>query len=156
MGSLTHKIILVTVVALQLLISVPTSSAEEILIVPEHYPSADQYVESIPTSRGPGATRVGKDETTPLPPAIRNQLVGDTGAKLERIATSARLGAPQRDLPDARADSPSLPSAAVSAADEGEGNRLLWLLLGLLLVTGVVAGNAGYRQYKTRRAAGGD
>lgn len=147
------------VVALSLLAGVPSASAEEI-VLPEDFSAADQYVESVPTSSGPHATAavVDKGKSVPLPPGISGRLTGTTGSQLKQVATSSKLGAPQQRLHSSGHSSghssPSVPSAAVSAIDEG-GSSTTWLLLGLLLVTGAVAGTAGHRHYNNRKTATG-
>jgi hypothetical protein len=39
----------------------------------------------------------------------------------------------------------------VSALDDGDGGRLLWLLIAIVVITGAIAGTATYR-HRTRRA----
>jgi hypothetical protein len=116
--------------------------------VPENYSAADQYVESVPTSQGSKPTGAG---STSPPPQL-----GASGGKhqIEQVANSPELGAPQKRLHPAKADKPSVPSALVSAAGDDEGGHFGLLLIGLLLLSGVVAGTAGHRHYRNRQAAG--
>ena len=121
-------------------------------VVPNQFSAADQYVESVPTSSGPrpakeGHRRRGEGGTPlPVPPAV-----DDLGPTLKQVATSPKLGAPDRALPDAKASEPGVPAAAVSALDDGDGGRLLWLLIAIIVITGAIAGTATYR-HRTRRA----
>jgi hypothetical protein len=119
--------------------------------VPEDFSAADQYVESVPTSEGSKpAGPVGTGTGNPPP-----TLGSNGGDNLEQIATSPELGAPRKQLHRARADEPDVPSALVSAIGEQDGGgNLLWLVLALLLVSGVVAGTAGHRHYRNRQTAG--
>jgi hypothetical protein len=118
--------------------------------VPENFSAADQYVESVPTSEGSKpAGPVGTGTGNPAP-----TLGNDGGDNLEQIATSPELGAPRKQLHRASADEPDVPSALVSTVGEQDGGNLLWLVLALLLVSGVVAGTAGHRHYRNRQTAG--
>jgi hypothetical protein len=129
-------------------------------VLPEEFSAADQYVESVPTSSGPKPAKdpegdrsnAGKETTSaapaPIPPAV-NEL----DPALKEVATSPRLGAPDRGLEKASADDPTVPGATVSAVDDAEGGSLLWLLLALAVITGAVAGTAGYRHRARRRAS---
>jgi hypothetical protein len=114
--------------------------------VPEDFSAADQYVESVPTSEG--SKPAGPSGTGNLPSGPID------GNNLEQIANSQSLGAPRKRLHGARADEPGVSSALTSAIGESDGSNLLLLVLGLLLVTGVVAGTAGHRHYRNRQTAG--
>src|SRR4029453_932940 len=126
--------------------------------VPEDFSAADQYVESVPTSSGPKPARkparknrVEHAQTSiPVPPPVK-----DLDGTLKKVATSPTLGAPERSLPDAKADTPKVPSATVSAIDDADGGRLLWLLLALVLVSGATVGAASYRHRARRKTARG-
>jgi hypothetical protein len=135
------------IAALSLPAGAQSATSEEI-VLPGDFSAADQYVESVPTSGGPHAAvdkpNVGK--SVPLPPGISGRLTGKGGSQLKEVATSSKLGAPAKRLHRTERSSPSVPSAAVSAIDEG-GSSMIWLLLALLLVTGVVVGTAGHRLY---------
>jgi hypothetical protein len=113
--------------------------------LPEEFSAADQYVESVPTSSGPKPAKKekrkeGDARAVPVPAAVE-----ELHGMLKEVATSPSLGAPERSLPDARAESPSVPSATVSAIDEADGGRVGWLLVALLVVSGATAGTALYR-----------
>ena len=120
--------------------------------VPNQFSAADQYVESVPTSSGPRPGKEGHRRRgdggapLPVPPAV-----DDLSPTLKEVATSPKLGAPDRALPDAKASEPGVPAAAVSALDDGDGGRLLWLLLAIVVISVAIAGTATYR-HRTRRA----
>jgi hypothetical protein len=120
-------------------------------VVPNQFSAADQYVESVPTSSGPrpaksGHRRRAGGTSLPVPPAVN-----DLSPTLKEVATSPKLGAPDRALPDAKASEPGVPAAAVSALDDGDGGRLLWLLIAIVVISCAIAGTATYR-HRTRRA----
>jgi hypothetical protein len=132
---------------------------------PDEFSAADQYVESVPTSRGPNAPGVGKRPKAPLPPALSARIDREGGAvaaKLEQVATSPDLGAPpaqtastDRKVRRARTEStPNVPSAAVGAVGEGEDGGLLRLLGAVLLITCLAVGTAGYRHRKHKNTTG--
>jgi hypothetical protein len=140
---------------LLILTAAAPAAAEEPPVVPEQFSAADQYVESVPTSSGPkpardGKHRSGRDDAAPAVPV--SPAVSDLDPTLKEVATSPRLGAPDRGLTHVRADEPGVPAATVSAIDDTEGGSLLWLLLALLVVTGAIAGTAVYRHRARRRA----
>jgi hypothetical protein len=76
----------------------------------------------------------------------------ETAAQLERIATSPDYGAPTEKLKK-RAQTPRIPTATVSAVDEGEQGTLTWLLLALLAITGLAAGTTAYRRYQAKKSS---
>jgi hypothetical protein len=140
-----------SLVAGSLLLASAPASAPAAAPVPENFSAADQYVESVPTSEGSKPAGPGTGAGTIKPPPA----VGSAGAdQIEQIATSPELGAPRKKLHASRASEPAMPSAFVSAVGESEGSNFLMLALGLLLMTGVVAGTAGHRRYRDRQAAG--
>jgi hypothetical protein len=132
-----------------LLAAAPAASAAETAVLPQDFPAADQYVESVPTSSGPKPAKQrpsdGPSAGANLPPAVKN-----LDAPLREVAISPALGAPQRKLRHAQVDKPSVPSAAVSAVGDSDGGRLVWLLLALALTTGAVTGTAAHRHYARR------
>jgi hypothetical protein len=151
-GRLQAALALASSLAVVALLAPPAQAAP----LSEDFSAADQYVESVPTSKGPHPATGRGEETAPLPPGVGGRLEGETGAELRQVATSSRLGAPQHRLPDTGEPSPpSIPSAATSAIDDGGSGWLIWLVFVLLAVTGVVAGTAGHRHYKQRKATGG-
>jgi hypothetical protein len=128
---------------------------------PEDFSASDQYVETLPTTRGPSATKDRRRGKTPLRPSVAAKLRSQGGAdaaRLEAIATSSDFGAPQRtggkadkkngagDRRDSR-NATAIPSASVQAVREGGGD-LLWLLLALLAITGLVVGAVTYQRHK--------
>jgi hypothetical protein len=133
----------------------------------DNFSAADQYVESVPTARGPKVPGVGKprgggekraDATPTLSPELESSLgrqPGEATAELERIATSSDYGAPAQRLRNVQGKrSPRVPAAAVSAVREGEEDSLSWLLVALIATTLLIAGTAGYRRYRSRNSAG--
>jgi hypothetical protein len=125
---------------------------------PDEFSAADQYKESVPTSRGPRAPGVERKQSYPLPLDVGARLQREArpfAARLEKVATSSQLGAPQRELKSSRgkADTPSVPTAAVSALDGSGGGELLWLLIALLAITGLLAGTAAHRHYQHRKTS---
>jgi hypothetical protein len=146
-----------TTISLTLLIGAPVALAA--IPVPEDFSAADQYVESVPTSSGPKPARKDRVEhaktnvpvtSIPVPSPVK-----DLDGTLKKVATSPTLGAPERSLPDAKADTPKVPAATVSAIDDADGGRLLWLLLALVLVSGATVGAASYRHRARRKTASG-
>jgi hypothetical protein len=141
-----------TTISLTLLIGAPVALAA--IPVPEDFSGADQYVESVPTGSGPKPARKNRVEhvktSIPVPPPVK-----DLDGTLKKVATSPTLGAPERSLPDAKADTPKVPAATVSAIDDADGGRLLWLLLALVLVSGATVGAASYRHRARRKTASG-
>jgi hypothetical protein len=141
-----------TTISLTLLIGAPVALAA--IPVPEDFSAADQYVESVPTSSGPKPARKNRVEhvktSIPVPPPVK-----DLDGTLKKVATSPTLGAPERSLPDAKADTPKVPAATVSAIDDADGGRLMWLLLALVLVSGATVGAASYRHRARRKTASG-
>jgi hypothetical protein len=66
---------------------------------PSDASAVDVYRESVPTSGGPRVVDPNRGRTVPLPSAIEERLRRDGGSEaraLDRIATSADLGAPAR------------------------------------------------------------
>jgi hypothetical protein len=128
---------------------------------PDDFSASDQYVETLPTTSGPSATKDGKHRKTPLRPSVAAKLRSQGGAdasRLEAIATSSEFGAPQaaaagsdkkngaQNRHDSRKTT-AIPSASVQAVRDGGGD-LLWLLLALLAITGLMVGAVTYRRHK--------
>jgi hypothetical protein len=140
-------------ISLTLLTGAPVAAAA--IPVPEDFSAADQYVESVPTSSGPKPARKSPEKPAsrsariPVPPAVK-----DLDGTLKKVATSPTLGAPEHRLPDAKADTPKVPAATVSAIDDADGGRLMWLLIALVVVSGATVGAASYRHRARRTAAG--
>lgn len=138
-------------------------------------PSVNQYVESVPTTRGsqPTTRRPGEKRQR-LPPHVERKLRAedpDVARQLEEIATSPSLGAPEAaSSPDAardgrgrrpRGDERSAArsdqedrggvSAAVEAAGMDGSGAMTVLLGGLLLTAAVVGGSALVRRRSVTR-----
>jgi hypothetical protein len=133
----------------------------------DDFSAADQYVESVPTARGPKVPGVGKqrgrakrnENAAPtLSARVRSSLErqsDETATQLERIATSPDYGAPAETLRKVDVDpSVRVPAAAVSASGDGEESVLTWLLVALIAITLLTAGSAAYRRYQSRNTAG--
>jgi hypothetical protein len=131
---------------------------------PGDYSAADQYVETLPTSRGPSATKESEQRgrSARLPERLRDKLhaqAGTDGASLEELATSGEFGAPQGTGGSADKDSkrsssgstPAVPTASVKAVRESGGD-LLWLLLALLAITGLMVGAVAYQRHKNSQS----
>jgi hypothetical protein len=150
-------------------LAAPVQAAEPPVQAPapsltDNFSAADQYVESVPTARGPKVPGVGrprqsqKKSVAKLPQNVSSSLErqpDETSAQLQRIATSPDYGAPAERLRKAKAHSSTrVPAAAVSAVGEGEENTLTWLIVALIGTTVLTAGTAAYRRYQSRNAAG--
>jgi hypothetical protein len=133
------------------------AAAREASLPPDEFSAADQYKESVPTSRGPRVSAVERRRSSRLPPAVSARLdreQGPVATRLEQAATSSRYGAPQRKLEShRRADTPGVPAAAIGAADASGGGALPWLLIALLVITAFVTGAAAHRHYQHRKTA---
>jgi hypothetical protein len=139
-------------------VAVPAPAAAK---SPQDFSASDQYVETLPTTSGPSATKDRRRGKTPLRPSAAAKLRSQGGAdaaRLEALATSSDFGAPQG--PTGRADkkngsgdrrnsrdSHAIPSASVQAVRAGGGD-LLWLLLALLAITGLMVGAVTYQRHK--------
>jgi hypothetical protein len=131
----------------------------------DDFSAADQYVESVPTSRGPKvpgvgkrSNRGGKPRKATLAPAVVTELHSRSGSgarTLERIATEPSLGAPVERLRTSSSKSAvAIPAATVKAVGEGEQDSIVLLVIALALITALAAGTAGHRYYERRKAAG--
>jgi hypothetical protein len=144
------------ILILAALAGAPASQAAGTPALPEDFSAADQYVESVPTSSGPRSAKQEKRKAVGGGNALLPPAASRLDEPLREVATSPRLGAPQRKLPHlhAPAKGPSVPSAAVSAVAGGDGGRLIWLLLALAFVTGAVVATASHRHLQRRRTVG--
>jgi hypothetical protein len=139
-------------------VAVPAPAAAD---SPQDFSASDQYVETLPTTSGPSATKDRKRGRTPLRERVAARLRSQGGAdaaRLEAVATSSDFGAPQGttggadknngagDRRNSR-DTSAIPSASVQAVREGGGD-LLWLLLALLAITGLMVGAVTYQRHK--------
>jgi opacity protein-like surface antigen len=150
------RLILAALVAVVL--AVPAAAAAD---TPQDFSASDQYVETLPTTSGPSATKDRRRGRTPLRPSVAAKLRsegGNAAARLEALATSSDFGAPQgtgekADKKNGAGDrrnsrnTAAIPSASIQAVREGGGD-LLWLLLALLAITGLVVGAVTYQRHK--------
>jgi hypothetical protein len=132
---------------------------------PDHFSAGDQYVETLPSAKGPKAANGKHGGSVDLPRKIEQTLVshgGPDSTKLIQIATSTGLGAPEQKhgkgegtRAKKRDGSPqaAAPSAAIDAVGGGEAG-LGWLVLALLVITALALGAVGYQRYKDRDASG--
>jgi hypothetical protein len=128
-----------------------TAFAADPPVGPQDFSAADQYVESVPSTTG---AKLGGDK--PLPSSIRSRLgTGASATKLNAVATSGQLGAPQHRLRGKqRHSSDGVPSAAVSALGDGGGGTLVWLLVAVAVITALAAGKVGHRFHRHKKTAG--
>jgi hypothetical protein len=128
--------------------------------------AGDQYVETLPTTRGPRAPGHRK-HAKKLSRKVTKQidtLGGSDAAQLKTLATSPSLGAPQERPKSGGKSSrksasrsgnrhggtePAVPSAAINAVDGGEAG-LGWLVVALLAITALALGAAGYQRRRHR------
>jgi hypothetical protein len=129
---------------------------------PNDFSAADQYVETLPTSRGPSATKDAQRGSSALRSGVKGKLYAQAGrdaASLEALATSSEFGAPQgkgggADKSGGKGSPGStqaVPSASVRAVSESGGD-LLWLLLALLAITGLMIGAVAYQRHKNSQS----
>ena len=128
---------------------------------PDDFSAADQYVETLPTSRGPSATKEGKDGRTSLPAKVKAKLEAEGGkdaacagggrdvrtglARLRR-----RAAAPIRRGVRSRSTT-AVPTASVKAVQDS-GEDLLWLLFALIAITGLMVGAVAYQRHKNSKS----
>jgi hypothetical protein len=138
---------------------VPASSAGAAKS-PEDFSAADQYVETLPTSSGPSATKEGKNRRTRLPAGVKAKLEAEGGqdaASLEEVATSGRFGAPHvkgataGKNRDSSRSTTAVPTASVKAVQDS-GEDLLWLLFALIAITGLMVGAVAYQRHKNSKS----
>jgi len=137
------------------------------LLDPNGISAGDQYVETVPTARGPRAA-AGKGRGK-LPRAVvhglRRHGAGDAST-LESVATSPAYGAPAPRHSGHRAGggarrthghragrtAPAVPSAAIGAV--GRGNAGLgWLVLAILAITAFALAAVGFQRHRNRPPA---
>jgi hypothetical protein len=158
------------VTALSLLaLAAPVRAAD----TPFDFSAGDQYVETLPTTKGPKATdRPSKHRRSGLSPQAKKGLAqqgGSAAAVLAEVATSPELGAPAStgsgsDSSDGGSSrshkargksgdgSRSVPSAAIKAAG-GSSAGIGWLALGLPLITAIALGAFGVQRHRNRDAS---
>jgi hypothetical protein len=157
-------------VLLVLALAAPVRAAD----TPFDFSAGDQYVETLPTTKGPKATdRPSKHRRSGLSPKAKQGLArqgGSAAAALAEVATSPELGAPattgsgsassggeSSGSHKARAKqtgdgSRSVPSAAIKAAG-GSSAGIGWLALGLPLITAIALGAFGVQRHRNRDAS---
>ena len=154
---------LVAALAAVAIAAVPASAVAE---TPQDFSASDQYVETLPTTSGPSATKDRRRGKTPLRPSVAAKLRSQGGAdaaRLEAVATSSDFGAPQgtaggADTKNGAGDRrnsrnrSAIPSASVQAV-RGGGGDLLWLLLALLAITGLMVGAVTYQRHKNTNSS---
>jgi hypothetical protein len=134
---------------------------------PSGQSAGDQYVETLPTTRGPRAPGRHKRAKKTSPGVTRKieALGGSDAAELKTLATSTALGAPG-DTASSKGSSksasrsdrrhggsaPAVPAAAINAVDGGQA-AIGWLVVALLAITALALGAAGYQR---RRHKGSD
>jgi hypothetical protein len=140
------------------------------LTVPGNQSAGDQYVETLPTTKGPRAPR-GRKHAKKLSNGVTRKLQkqgGSDAATLEKLATSPALGAPVDDGADSKGKSSRttgsqgrskngkqhggsapVPSAAINAVDGGEAG-LGWLVLAILAITALSLGAVGYQRHRNK------
>jgi hypothetical protein len=136
--------------------------------------AGDQYVETLPTTKGPrapGNGKHGKKLSRTLEKRLAKLGGGSDAAALAALATSPSLGAPTGgDQSGAGASSgkgkssgkggsssrrrhggstPAVPSAAIKAVDGGEAG-LGWLVVAILAITGLALGAVGYQRRRDK------
>lgn len=142
-----------------LLLAAPVTLAAS----PGDYSAADQYVETLPTSRGASPTQESDRGRSRLPARLRDKLYAQAGtdaASLEELATSGEFGAPQgtggaadnNAKGGSSGSTPAVPTASVKAVRDSGGD-LLWLLLALLAITGLMVGAVAYQRHKNSQSS---
>ena len=148
---------LAALLAVLLLLPAATAAGAE---SPEDFSAADQYVETLPTSEGPNATKEGKEGRSKLPAKVKAKLEaqgGEDAAVLEEVATSGRFGAPQETGSSADKKGSSsrsataVPTASVKAVRDS-GEDLTWLLFALIAITGLMVGTVAYQRHKNSKS----
>jgi hypothetical protein len=153
--------------------SAGSSSNDLGLTVPGNQSAGDQYVETLPTSKGPRAPGRGK-HARKLSRGVAKKLQqqgGSDAATLQKLATSPALGAPvdngagnskgkssrAKGSQDGRSrngkrhggSAPAVPSAAINAVDGG-ASGLGWLVLVILAITALSLGAVGYQRHRDK------
>jgi hypothetical protein len=143
------------------------------LTVPGDQSAGDQYVETLPTTKGPRAPRGGK-HAKKLSNGVTRRLQqqgGSDAATLEKLAASPALGAPVDNGAGSKrksshvaglqggsnsskngkqhGGSAPVPSAAIKAVDGG-GAGLGWLVLVILAITALSLGAVGYQRHRDK------
>lgn len=169
----THRTLaaLVAGAALALASAAPAAAQE----TPLDFSAGDQYVETVPTAKGPRVAdrERSKRSRSGLSTRVQRLIQSQGGAAagtLSEVASSEGLGAPTASSGSdggsgkgsgngSGADrgsgegSPSVPSATISAVGGGDAT-LGWLAVALLAITTVALGAFGYQRHRNRDASG--
>jgi hypothetical protein len=165
------RLALCAVLALTLIIPAALRPAAAHASDPLDFSAGDQYVETLPTTKGPKVTENAPKRRTKsgLSKQVQRQLAAEGGSQadtLAYVAEAPELGAPAPTSSSSGSseggsskskkggsskDSASVPSAAISAAGGG-GSGLGWLALALPLITAVALGAFGFQQRRNRDA----
>jgi hypothetical protein len=152
------------------------------LTVPGNQSAGDQYVETLPTTKGPrapGRRKHAKKLSHGITKKLQKQ-GGSDAATLQKLSTSTALGAPvdagsngkgshatgsqggsngggsqegrSRNGKRHGGSAPAIPSAAINAVDGGEAG-LGWLVLGILAITALSLGAVGYQRHRDKGSA---
>src|SRR4051812_1797414 len=160
-GRFNRRLALSALLALTLIIPAAIQPARAHATSPLDFSAGDQYVETLPTAKGPKVTENAPKHRNKsgLSKKVQKQLAavgGAEGATLQNVAESQALGAPAPSGSSSGSsegdnsssskkgktkgasvkESPSVPSAAINAAG-GSGSGLGWLALALPLITAV-------------------
>jgi hypothetical protein len=153
----------------------PLSGNEQSISLPSDQSAGDQYVETLPTTKGPREPGRGK-RAKRLSRDLARKLEGRGGsdaAALKALATSTTFGA-SADSGSSAGDkgsggkghkgrsrhgkrpgtsTPAVPSAAINAVDGGEAG-LGWLVLAILAITALALGAVGYQRHRDKDSTG--
>jgi hypothetical protein len=149
-----------------------SSGGDTAASIPSDQSAGDQYVETLPTTKGPRAPGRGK-RAKRLSRRVANKiqkLGGSDAAALETLASSTTLGAPDaggaskgsggrgskghasRSGKRHGSSTPAVPSAAINAVDGGEAG-LGWLVLAILAISALALGAVGYQRRRDKDSA---
>jgi hypothetical protein len=133
---------------------------------PDDFSAGDQYVETLPSTKGPKAADGKHKKDARLPRRIEQKVAAEGGSEAEKllqIATSTQLGAPDRKLTKKQqnrrakrdgASRPAVPSAAIDAVgggDAGLGMLVIWMMG----ITAIALGAVGYRRLRNKDSSSG-
>ena len=167
-GRFNRRLALSALLALMLIIPAAIQPARAHATSPLDFSAGDQYVETLPTAKGPKVTENAPKHRNKsgLSKKVQKQIAavgGSEGATLQNLAESQALGAPAptdsssgssegsssskkgKTKGGSAKGSPSVPSAAINAAG-GTGSGLGWLALALPLITAVALGAFGLQR----------
>jgi hypothetical protein len=152
--------------------SFPVSDNGKSISLPSDQSAGDQYVETLPTTKGPRVPGRGK-HAKKLSRDLARKLAshgGSDAAALKSLATSpvfgtsadAGKGSTGKGSHKSRPrngkrhgnSTPAVPSAAINAVDGGE-TGLGWLALAILTITALALGAVGYQRYRDKGSSTG-